>query len=137
MPKVRLPHAHTRKQQPPSVLLLQRGAVNCPLLLPCCCVLQTIVIDARGHMLGRLASVVAKQILSGYQIVSAHDSAQRGQLQGVVRGRSASLGALQQAAGKPLASRQQPATDGRSGGSSKNSSSSSNSSAGRACPSLR
>lgn len=32
--------------------------------------LQTIVIDARAHMLGRLASVVAKQILSGYQIVS-------------------------------------------------------------------
>ena len=31
---------------------------------------QTIVIDARAHMLGRLASVVAKQILSGYQIVS-------------------------------------------------------------------
>ncbi len=30
---------------------------------------QTIVIDARAHMLGRLASVVAKQILSGYQIV--------------------------------------------------------------------
>jgi hypothetical protein len=32
--------------------------------------LQTIVIDARAHMLGRLASVVAKQILSGHQIVS-------------------------------------------------------------------
>jgi len=30
---------------------------------------KTIVIDARAHMLGRLASVVAKQILSGYQIV--------------------------------------------------------------------
>lgn len=34
--------------------------------------LQTIVIDARAHMLGRLASVVAKQILSGYQIVSTY-----------------------------------------------------------------
>jgi large subunit ribosomal protein L13Ae len=30
---------------------------------------QTIVIDARALLLGRLASVVAKQILSGYQIV--------------------------------------------------------------------
>ena len=31
---------------------------------------QAVVIDARGHMLGRLASVVAKQILSGQHIVS-------------------------------------------------------------------
>jgi len=37
--------------------------------------LQTIVIDARAHMLGRLASVVAKQILSGYQIVSERSAA--------------------------------------------------------------
>lgn len=32
--------------------------------------MQAVVIDARGHMLGRLASVVAKQILSGQHIVS-------------------------------------------------------------------
>jgi hypothetical protein len=31
---------------------------------------QTIVIDARAHMLGRLASIVAKQVLAGHQIVS-------------------------------------------------------------------
>ncbi|GIM16373.1 hypothetical protein Vretimale_19038, partial [Volvox reticuliferus] len=30
---------------------------------------KTVVIDGRAHMLGRLASVVAKQILSGQQIV--------------------------------------------------------------------
>ena len=30
---------------------------------------KTVVIDARGHMLGRLASIVAKQILNGSQIV--------------------------------------------------------------------
>ena len=32
--------------------------------------LQTVVVDARGHMLGRLASIVAKQLLSGQHIVS-------------------------------------------------------------------
>jgi hypothetical protein len=32
---------------------------------------QTVVIDARTHMLGRLASVVAKQLLNGQHIVSA------------------------------------------------------------------
>ena len=32
--------------------------------------LQTVVLDARGHMLGRLASIVAKQLLSGQHIVS-------------------------------------------------------------------
>ena len=31
---------------------------------------QTVVVDCRGHMLGRLASVLAKQLLSGQQIVS-------------------------------------------------------------------
>ena len=31
--------------------------------------MQTIVVDARAHMLGRLASVVAKQLLSGQHIV--------------------------------------------------------------------
>ena len=36
-----------------------------------CVVLQTVVIDARTHMLGRLASVVAKQLLNGQHIVSA------------------------------------------------------------------
>jgi len=30
-----------------------------------------VVIDARAHMLGRLASIVAKQILLGYHVVSA------------------------------------------------------------------
>lgn len=30
---------------------------------------KTVVIDARGHLLGRLASVVAKQILSGHHVV--------------------------------------------------------------------
>jgi ribosomal protein L13 len=33
--------------------------------------MQAVVIDARGHMLGRLASIIAKQVLSGHQIVSA------------------------------------------------------------------
>lgn len=35
------------------------------------CLLQTVVVDCRGHMLGRLASVIAKQILSGQHVVSA------------------------------------------------------------------
>jgi large subunit ribosomal protein L13Ae len=30
---------------------------------------KTVVVDARAHMLGRLASIVAKQILSGHHIV--------------------------------------------------------------------
>jgi large subunit ribosomal protein L13Ae len=30
---------------------------------------KTVVIDARGHMLGRLASILAKQLLNGKQIV--------------------------------------------------------------------
>jgi len=30
---------------------------------------QTIVIDASNHMLGRLSSIVAKQLLNGQQIV--------------------------------------------------------------------
>ncbi|KAF5831881.1 ribosomal protein L13a component of cytosolic 80S ribosome and 60S large subunit [Dunaliella salina] len=30
---------------------------------------KTVVIDARAHMLGRLASIVAKQILLGYHVV--------------------------------------------------------------------
>ena len=33
-------------------------------------VLQTVVVDARGHMLGRLASIVAKQALNGQHVVS-------------------------------------------------------------------
>ena len=32
--------------------------------------MQTVVVDARGHMLGRLASVLAKQLLNGQQVVS-------------------------------------------------------------------
>lgn len=32
---------------------------------------QTVVIDARAHMLGRLASIIAKQILSGHHVVRA------------------------------------------------------------------
>lgn len=30
---------------------------------------KTVVVDARGHLLGRLASIVAKQVLSGHHIV--------------------------------------------------------------------
>jgi large subunit ribosomal protein L13Ae len=30
---------------------------------------QVVVIDGKGHMLGRLASIVAKQLLSGKKIV--------------------------------------------------------------------
>eukprot|EP00890_Picochlorum_soloecismus_P003265 jgi/Picsp_1/393/NSC_00391-R1_protein len=30
---------------------------------------QTVVVDCRGHMLGRLASILAKQILSGHHVV--------------------------------------------------------------------
>ena len=33
--------------------------------------MQTVVIDARGHMLGRLASILAKQMLNGQQVVRA------------------------------------------------------------------
>lgn len=33
---------------------------------------QTVVVDARGHMLGRLASILAKQLLNGQQVVSAY-----------------------------------------------------------------
>lgn len=33
--------------------------------------LQEVVIDARAHMLGRLASVVAKQALAGHHVVRA------------------------------------------------------------------
>lgn len=32
-------------------------------------VLQQVVIDGKGHLLGRLASIVAKQLLSGQKIV--------------------------------------------------------------------
>ena len=32
--------------------------------------MQTIVVDARAHMLGRLASILAKQLLAGQQVVS-------------------------------------------------------------------
>lgn len=42
------------------------AALACPLS----CNLQTVVIDCRGHMLGRLASIIAKQLLSGQHIVS-------------------------------------------------------------------
>ena len=30
---------------------------------------ETVVIDGRGHLLGRLASIVAKQLLNGKKIV--------------------------------------------------------------------
>lgn len=33
--------------------------------------LQEVVIDARAHMMGRLASVVAKQALAGHHVVRA------------------------------------------------------------------
>lgn len=32
--------------------------------------MQTVVVDARAHMLGRLASIVAKQLLNGQHVVS-------------------------------------------------------------------
>jgi large subunit ribosomal protein L13Ae len=32
--------------------------------------MQAVVIDCRGHMLGRLASIIAKQLLTGEHIVS-------------------------------------------------------------------
>jgi hypothetical protein len=32
-----------------------------------------VVVDARAHMLGRLASIVAKQILSGHHVVRSSD----------------------------------------------------------------
>ncbi len=38
----------------------------------CLVALQPVVIDCRGHMLGRLASVLAKQLLAGQYVVSAH-----------------------------------------------------------------
>ena len=31
---------------------------------------QPVVVDARGHMLGRLASILAKQLLTGQYVVS-------------------------------------------------------------------
>jgi hypothetical protein len=39
--------------------------------------MQTVVIDARAHMLGRLASIVAKQILNGHHVVSSLSDRQR------------------------------------------------------------
>jgi hypothetical protein len=40
-----------------------------------------VVIDARAHMLGRLASIVAKQILAGHHVVSVLLRAASTQLQ--------------------------------------------------------
>jgi len=37
--------------------------------------MQTVVIDARGHMLGRLASILGKQMLNGQQVVRASTTA--------------------------------------------------------------
>ena len=31
---------------------------------------KVVVVDGRGHMLGRLASVVAKELLSGQKVVA-------------------------------------------------------------------
>lgn len=39
--------------------------------------LQVVVVDARGHMLGRLASILAKQLLNGVHIVSSPRRCQR------------------------------------------------------------
>jgi hypothetical protein len=36
------------------------------------CLSQVVVIDGRGHMLGRLASIVSKQLLQGQHVVSHH-----------------------------------------------------------------
>ena len=38
---------------------------------------QTVVVDARGHMLGRLASIVAKQLLNGQHVVRLRMRLQR------------------------------------------------------------
>lgn len=51
------------------------GHFGWPLAFPgcanaCFAALQTVVIDGRAHMLGRLASIVAKQILNGHKVVS-------------------------------------------------------------------
>ena len=55
-----------RAQQPADRLCSFPHSLRLPFSPPT----QTVVIDARGHMLGRLASVIAKQLLSGKQIVS-------------------------------------------------------------------
>jgi hypothetical protein len=70
------------------------------------CCTQTIVIDARAHMLGRLASVVAKQLLNGYQIVSGLPGARGGCVRawvitsGRTDGASSSTGMQQATAGR-------------------------------------
>ena len=38
---------------------------------------QVVVIDGRGHLLGRLASIVAKQLLQGQHVVSEHNKTTR------------------------------------------------------------
>lgn len=38
--------------------------------LPACRCPQTVIIDGRAHMMGRLASIVAKQVLAGHHLVS-------------------------------------------------------------------
>jgi len=38
---------------------------------------QVVVIDGRGHLLGRLASIVAKQLLQGQHVVSEHNQTTR------------------------------------------------------------
>ena len=43
------------------------------------CALQTVIIDGRAHMLGRLASIVAKQLLAGHHLVSARSQQPRSQ----------------------------------------------------------
>lgn len=64
-----------------------------PLFLSPLSLSQTVVIDARAHMLGRLASIVAKQILSGYHVVSVFGCTECVCLVGM-RGRDSLLGLL-------------------------------------------
>ena len=72
MPKVSCTHA-----APMRLAMLSAGVcakfANFPVHHPMSCVvvaMQPVVIDCRGHMLGRLASVLAKQLLRGEYVVS-------------------------------------------------------------------
>ena len=69
MPKVgRLPPSLSQSRQPR--FWHRDSGVSYFLRCARSCAMQTVVIDGRAHMLGRLASIVAKQILNGNQIVS-------------------------------------------------------------------
>ena len=42
-----------------------------------CCVMQVVIVDCYGHLLGRLASIIAKELLNGQRVVRAANSAAR------------------------------------------------------------